>query len=165
MTAYTYALSEFTSLVADIGHVALSEEVAAAIPGVPLYPRRTGARFIDDLADPTYRLDFNGTLSGAEETLLDGVVANHVGPAGPSASGGATYALEHRWFHNTGSLVYIPTQYSVAEHSGTGGSKLARSVSEREPADHASGSTITHESCHDRDRGRRHGSSDARATR
>ncbi len=124
MTAYTYALSEFTSLVADVGHLVLREEIAAAIPGVALHPRRVGCRFIDDAADPTYQCDFDGTLDAGEETALDGVIADHVGPAAPAGTPGAELNHQHVWDPNTNVLRYIP--WRTEEESTSVGSGKVR---------------------------------------
>ena len=109
MTAYTYVKSAFTSLVADIGHRTLRETIAAAIATPALRGGRSGARFIDDLADPLYQIDFDGTLSAGQETTLDGIVAAHVGPAAGPSPGAIEFTHQHVWDQSgVTSLRYIP---------------------------------------------------------
>ncbi len=106
MTAYTYAESDFVALTggATVDTRCLRNAVAAGISAKPLKPGYAGACWINDDADPTYQFDFVGTLSGAEETTLDGIVAAHIGPCMLAGD----FIQAHMWDPTSNAKRYLP---------------------------------------------------------
>lgn len=107
MTDYQYDLSEFLVVPSDdVDAMVLKESIEADIPAQVLQR----CYFIDDdtAPDPRFRFRFAGTLSGGEETTLDGIVAAHLGPYARPSTDSGTFWTEHRWDPESGSSRYIP---------------------------------------------------------
>lgn len=107
MTDYVYPLSDFLVVPSsNVDAQVLKETIAADISAQVLQ----SCYFINDSADPDpdYRFRFAGTLTGGEETTLDGIVAAHLGPYTRPSTDSGTWWTQHRWEPGSGAKRYIP---------------------------------------------------------
>lgn len=114
MTDYTYNLSDFVAMSGNVDGMVLRETCAADIPAHVLQR----CFFTEDTTapDPEFLFRFDGTLSGAEQTTLNGIVAAHLGPY-TMPTNGSSYWHWHRWDTTVSTKVYIPWEGNT--ESGT----------------------------------------------